>query len=126
MPFTEGTRAEVELTVTATDTATAFGSGDVEVLATPRLVALVEQATVAAVAAGLAAGETTVGTRVELDHLVATPVGRTVVAAAVLAGVDGRRLTFEVDVHEGAVAVARGRVERVVVDRQRFSARAGS
>ena len=59
----------------------ALGSGDVPVLATPRVVALVEEATVAAIAAALAPGQTTVGTRVELDHLAATPVGRTVVGA---------------------------------------------
>jgi predicted thioesterase len=72
---------------------------------------------------------TTVGVRVELDHRTATPVGRTVVAHATLAKVDGRRLLFEVSVTErggvgdGAV-VADGRVERALVDRRRFMARA--
>jgi predicted thioesterase len=96
----------------------------VEVLATPRLLALVEEATVRAVAADLASGQTTVGTRVELDHLAATPVGRTVRAEARLVEVDGRRLVFDVSAHEGATLIARGRVERVVVDRQRFLDRA--
>jgi fluoroacetyl-CoA thioesterase len=115
-----GAAARVELVVTAADTAVALGSGDVEVLATPRLVALTEEATVRAVAPGLAAGQTTVGTRVELEHMAATPIGRTVEAEAWLVEVDGRRLAFVVEAHEGSTVVARGRVERVVVDRQRF------
>jgi predicted thioesterase len=119
-----GLSAVVELAVTAADTAPALGSGDVEVLATPRLLALAEEATVRAVAADLASGQTTVGTRVELDHLAATPVGRTVRAEARLVEVDGRRLVFDVSAHEGATLIARGRVERVVVDRQRFLDRA--
>jgi predicted thioesterase len=121
-----GVRASVELAVTAADTAPALGSGDVEVLATPRLLALAEEATVRAVAAELPAGQTTVGTRVELDHLTATPVGRTVRAEARLVEVDGRRLVFDVSAHEGSTLIARGRVERVVVDRQRFVDRARS
>jgi fluoroacetyl-CoA thioesterase len=119
-----GASAVVELTVTASDTAPALGSGDVEVLATPRVLALAEEATVRAVAAELAPGQTSVGTRVELDHLAATPVGRTVRAEARLVEVDGRRLAFDVSAHDGAALIARGRVERVVVDRQRFLDRA--
>jgi fluoroacetyl-CoA thioesterase len=115
-----GAAARVELVVTAADTAVALGSGDVEVLATPRLVALTEEATVRAVAPGLAAGQTTVGTRVELEHMAATPIGRTVEAEARLIEVDGRRLVFEVEAHAGNTVLARGRVERAVVDRQQF------
>jgi predicted thioesterase len=71
------------------------------------------------------AGSTTVGTRVELEHLAPTVVGRTVRAQARLAAVDGRRLSFEVSVSDGDETVARGRVERILVDRQRFVERAG-
>jgi predicted thioesterase len=119
-----GASAVVELTVTASDTAPAFGSGDVEVLATPRVLALAEEATLRAVAPELAPGQTSVGTRVELDHVAATPVGRTVRAQARLVEVDGRRLAFDVSAHDGAALIARGRVERLVVDRQRFLDRA--
>lgn len=119
-----GLTARVELTVTDADTAQAVGSGDVPVLGTPRVLALAEAATVAATATRLATGMTTVGVRVELDHRAATPVGRTVVAQARLAKVDGRRLLFEVIVNEGDQVVAEGRVERLLVDRQRFVARA--
>jgi len=119
-----GALARVELTVTDADTAQALGSGDVPVLGTPRVLALVETATVAATGARLATGTTTVGTRVELEHRAASPIGRTVVAEARLAKVDGRRLYFEVLVRDGDEVVAEGRVERVLVDRQRFLAKA--
>ncbi|RLK12539.1 putative thioesterase [Micromonospora sp. M71_S20] len=122
--LTPGLTARVELTVTDTDTAEAVGSGDVPVLGTPRVLALAEAATVAATAARMPGGSTTVGTRVELDHRAATPVGRTVVAQARLTAVDGRRLHFEVSVSDGDETVAEGRVERVLVDRQRFVERA--
>ncbi|MFI6262834.1 thioesterase family protein [Micromonospora sp. NPDC051006] len=119
-----GLTAVVELTVTDADTAQALGSGDVPVLGTPRVLALAEAATVAATAARLAAGTTTVGLRVELEHRAATPIGRTVRAQARLAEVDGRRLAFEVTVTDGDGIVADGRVERMVVDRRRFVERA--
>ncbi|GAA4683594.1 thioesterase family protein [Phytohabitans rumicis] len=118
--FAPGLTARVELTVTDSDTAQALGSGDVPVLGTPRVLALAEAATVAATATRMTPGMTTVGIRVELDHRAPTPVGRTVVAVAQLAKVDGRRLLFEVVVTDGGTTVAEGRVERVLVDRHRF------
>ena len=124
MDLAAGLSARVELTVTDADTAQALGSGDVPVLATPRVLALVEAATVAATATRLDTGLTTVGTRVELDHLTATAVGRTVIAEAHLVGVEGRRLTFEVLLRDGDTTAAQGRVERVLVDRHRFVERA--
>ncbi len=124
MQLQPGLSARVELTVTDADTAQALGSGDVPVLATPRVLALAEAATVAALAARLDSGQTTVGTRVELDHVAATAVGRHVTALAILAKVDGRRLLFDIVVRDGEELVAEGRVERVMVDRQRFLAKA--
>jgi predicted thioesterase len=126
MQLAAGLAARVKFTVGDADTAQALGSGDVPVLATPRVVALVEAATVAATAAQLELGSTTVGTRIELDHLAATPVGRQVVAEANLVVVDGRRLTFEVALHDGEIVAAQGRVERVIVDRSRFLSKAAS
>ncbi len=125
MQLVAGLAARVTATVGSADTALSLGSGDVPVLATPRVVALVEAATVAAIAPELQPGSTTVGTRVELDHLAATPVGRQVVAEAQLVSVDGRRLSFTVALHDGDTVAARGRVERVVVDRERFLRPAG-
>ncbi|GIF72350.1 thioesterase family protein [Asanoa siamensis] len=127
-PFAPGLSSRVELTVTDSDTAQAVGSGDVPVLATPRVLALVEAATVAATATRMPAGMTTVGTRVELDHKLPTAIGRTVYAVAQLAKVDGRKLLFEVTVSDGpgsdSAVVAEGRVERMLLDRHRFVERA--
>lgn len=119
-----GSAARVHLTVTDADTAQAIGSGDVPVLATPRALALVEAASVAATTRRLAPGTTTVGVRVELDHHAATPVGRTVVAQAELTAVDGKKLRFAVTLHDGETLAAEGVVERVIVNRARFVARA--
>src|SRR5690606_28996614 len=103
------------------DTATAVGSGDVAVLATPRLLAWLEAATVAAARDRLPGGTTSVGSRVELEHLAPSPVGATVAVRAELAAADGRRLTFDVEArHADGTVVARGRVVRVIVDRSRF------
>jgi predicted thioesterase len=116
-----GLTGRAGLTVTESDTAAALGSGDVDVLGTPRVVALAEQASVAALDGHLADPYTSVGTRVEVDHRVPTPVGGTVQAEAHLVSVNGRKLAFAVVVRDdGAQTVAEGRVERVVVDRTRF------
>ncbi|MBV2362694.1 thioesterase family protein [Streptomonospora nanhaiensis] len=123
MAITEGLRGAAELRVGAEDTAAALGSGDVDVLGTPRALALAEAATVAALTGRLAEGETTVGTEVALSHLAASPVGAVVRAEARLRLVDGRRLVFDVALaHPDGRAVARGTVERVVVNRARFTA----
>jgi predicted thioesterase len=126
MEISAGLSAAVALTVTDADTATAMGSGDVPVLATPRVVALVEAATVAAIAAQLDQGSTSVGTRVEIDHHAPTLVGATVVAEARLSSVEGRTLGFDVVLREGTAVTAQGRVDRVIVDRERFLARAST
>lgn len=119
-----GLAARSSLTVGEADTAAVLGSGDVPVLGTPRVVALAEAATVAVVADRLPAGETTVGTRVRLDHLAATAVGRSVEAEARLTGVEGVRLTFTFTVRQDDRVVAEGVVDRVVVNRDRFVAKA--
>jgi predicted thioesterase len=125
MPLTPGLEAAFRYTVTAADTAAAVGSGEVPVLATPRVLALAERATVAAVAGALEAGTTTVGTRVELDHLAPSPVGAEVAVRAVLERVEGRRLVFTVRLLDGDRLVARGLVTRVVVDAAAFVRDAG-
>jgi fluoroacetyl-CoA thioesterase len=121
-----GATATITLEVTHADTALGIGSGDVPVLGTPRLVALCEEAAVAAVAPTLEPGETTVGTRVEIDHLAATPIGETVTARAVLESVEGRVLVFSSTVHQGDRVVARTTVHRMLVDKRRFLERAGA
>ncbi|OLE29467.1 MAG: thioesterase [Actinobacteria bacterium 13_1_20CM_3_71_11] len=124
MELEPGLTARVALTVTDADTAQTLGSGDVPVLGTPRVLALVEAATVRATARHLPTGTTTVGTRVELEHLVATPVGGTVTAEARLSTVDGNRLSFAVTVHDGSDRLAaHGTVVRALVEREKFLAR---
>jgi len=117
-----GASATVEHTVEVADTALALGSGDVPVLGTPRVLALLEQATVDAVAHSLPAESTTVGARVEIEHLLPSAVGDRVVASATLADVQGRRLTFEVRLTERGRLLASGSIVRVVAERRRFGA----
>lgn len=127
MPLVAGLHAQRSWSVTADDTAAALGSGDVPVLATPRLLAWAEAACVAVVsAADLPASQTSVGTRVEMEHLRASPVGAAVVVSAELVHVDGRLLRFEVVATDQADRlVGRALVTRVVVDREPFTTRAG-
>ena len=120
MPVEPGLSAEVVLTVDDADTAPAMRSGTVPVLATPRVVALCEEAAVAALENRLKPDQTSVGMRIQLDHLAPTRVGGTVTAEATLEQVQGRRLVFTVSVNDAAGLVAVGKVTRVVVDVDRF------
>jgi fluoroacetyl-CoA thioesterase len=124
MSLAVGLHARLERIVTSSDTALELGSGDVSVLATPRLLAWIEAATVAAVAGRLNAGATSVGSRVELEHHAASAVGMTVTVSAELVGVDGRVLRFSVQAHDAEDrSLATGQLTRVVLDRERFMAR---
>ena len=116
-----GAVGTASLTVTPTDLATSLGSGDVAVLGTPRLIALCEAATGAAVAGKLPDEVTTVGTRVELDHLRASRLDDCVEATATLSTSEGRSLEFAVEAHDGSRLVGKGLITRAVVDRDRFS-----
>jgi fluoroacetyl-CoA thioesterase len=124
MPLTLGMAARVTRCVEESDTANAFRSGDVPVLATPRVVALAEEATVEALAGALPPGKTTVGYGVQLTHLAPSAIGANVTAEVVLESVEGRRLVFRVSVTDGRGLVAAGYVTRVVVERERFLERA--
>jgi predicted thioesterase len=124
MPLTPGLTASVTLVVDRADTAEAINSGDVPVLATPRVVALAEQASVEALSGQLGTGQTSVGYEVQLAHLSPTPIGSKVTAEATLENVEGRRLSFRVSVNDARGLVAAGRITRVVVVRDRFIERA--
>jgi predicted thioesterase len=115
-----GLRATVAETVTEDLTAERVGSGDVQVLATPVLLTVVERAALAALQGALEPGQTTVGARVELEHVAPTPVGARVEATATLEEVDGRRLRFSFSVTDPGGEVARGVHDRVVVQRGPF------
>jgi fluoroacetyl-CoA thioesterase len=118
-----GARAEVTMVVGDQDTARALGSGDVDVLGTPRLIALCEEACCRSIAPMLPLGATTVGMKVRLDHLQPSPVGTKVIADAVLSKVEGRRLTFNVSASDDRGLLAVGKIVRVVVDVERFMSR---
>jgi predicted thioesterase len=115
-----GLRGEARLVVAVADTAEALGSGDVAVLGTPRLIALCEAASIAAIAARLPVGTTTVGMRVQMEHLQPSAVGAHVTAEAVLDKVEGRRLCFTVSASDERGLIACGKVTRVQVDVDRF------
>jgi predicted thioesterase len=120
VPVEPGLTATVTFTVSSDDTAAAVGSGDVPVLATPKVVAICEQASVAALEGHLAEGETSVGSGMQISHVAPSGVGATVRAEATLDRVEGRRLTFTVAVTDARGLVAAGKVARVIVDRRRF------
>jgi predicted thioesterase len=119
-----GLRGEARRVVTDDDTALALGSGDVPVLGTPAVLALMEQAACAAIAGALDAGQTSVGTHAYVDHLAASKVGTEVVAVAELLVVDGTSLEFACEALEGSKVVARAGHRRALVDRERFLGRA--
>ena len=124
MALHTGLSARVDLHVTDADTALAFHSGDVPVLATPRLLALCEQAAIKALEGHLPEGSTSVAKRAQFDHLVPVGVGGDVRAEASLDSIQGRRLSFTVSVSDASGLVAAGKVSRVVVDRETFLASA--
>ena len=116
-----GLTGRVAVEVDEPRTARWLGSGDVDVLGTPAVLALAEAAACAAVGGRLPDGRTSVGTWAELEHLAPTPVGVPVTASATLTGVDGRTLEFEFEVEDPGGVVARGRHRRAIVDRARFT-----
>lgn len=115
-----GDTGAAHLVVGESDTAIALGSGDVPVLGTPRIVALLEQASIAAIAAILEDGTTSVGTHIAVDHVAASFVGAQIGATAEVIEVDGRRLMFRLSARDGDRVVATGYHTRIVVDRARF------
>ncbi len=118
-----GLTGRARLVVGEADTARALGSGEVDVLGTPRLVALFEQATCDALVGKLDDAHTTVGMRVQVDHLQPTPVGAEVVVEAYLDKIEGRRITFTATASDSGGLIAAGKVTRVVVDVERFMAK---
>lgn len=121
-----GDSATRVFTVGEEDTARVLASGDLPVLGTPRLLAWCEAVTCAVLEPGLGAGRSSVGTRVQLDHSAASPVGAALEVRASLVHVDGRLTRFEVVARQTSPVertVAHGEVTRVIVDRDRFLAR---
>ena len=126
MPLEPGLKFSVNYTVTDKDTAAAYGSGGLDVLATPKLVALMENAALNCVKPHLDEGMDTVGTHLDVAHLAATPVGMNVRAEAELIEVDRRRLVFSVKAYDEIELVGEGTHERFVVSMDMFVAKCNS
>lgn len=111
------------LTVDESVTAVAMGSGDMAVLATPAMLALMENAAMLAVAPELPEGCTTVGGHIDASHVRPTPVGERVTALAEVTRVDGRKIEFAVAAYAGDTLIGEGTHLRFIVDREKFLAR---
>ncbi len=122
--LTPGLTAEISLIVTESDTAAKWGSGLVPVFGTPSLVGLMEGAAVKALEGHLPEGQTTVGGRIDVQHLAATPVGMTVRARAELRTVEGRKLVFHIEAWDAVEKIGEAIHERVVIKTEKFIARA--
>lgn len=109
--------------VSLADCAVTMGSGDLEVLATPAMIALMENAAMNAVAPALQDGVTTVGAEMNTTHIKPSCVGARVQATATLTAVEGRKLTFDVEAFDDAGTIGRGTHVRYIVDKERFMAK---
>lgn len=115
-----GVMHESSQVVTPNDSAKRYGSGLVDVFATPAMIALMENACMNAVAPYLPPGYGTVGVEVNVSHVKATPIGQNVVCRATLVGVDGRRLQFEVVANDEGGEIGKGSHDRFIVDMEKF------
>lgn len=113
------------LVVEHKDTAAVYGSGALEVFATPAMIALMEKTCLEAVASKIGEGNTTVGIAVNIKHLKASPIGSLIRCDSKLIEVDRKRLVFEVRCFEGETIVGEGIHERFVVDSAKFMAKLG-
>lgn len=125
MKLEVGMKGEASTMVVHDNTAAAVGSGGVEVFATPMMISLMENAAWRAVAHGLDAGDVTVGTSVNVQHLAATPMGQQVRAIAELIEIDGRRLVFKVEAYDEQRKIGEGQHERSIVNMEKFLKRLG-
>jgi predicted thioesterase len=119
-----GMSGSASLVVAEAHTAPHVGSGKVHVLATPVMVNLMEAAALDAAERYLPAGHQSLGTRLDVRHIAATPGGLRVTARAELVGIDGRYLTFRVEAHDERELIGDGTHTRVVVNVERFDQRA--
>lgn len=116
----KGLKHSTVMRVTEGNTADYIGSGDMAVLATPAMVALMENAAMLAVALKLDDGETTVGSMISTSHLKPSKIGATILANAELTEVDGRKLTFKVSAYDGDTLIGEGEHVRYIVNREKF------
>ncbi|MBR2399271.1 MAG: thioesterase family protein [Alistipes sp.] len=115
-----GLKHESQTVVSTTNTANTLGSGDMEVFATPAMIALMENAAMMAVAPYLDEGASTVGIEMATSHIKASPIGATITASAELISAEGRKLSFKVKAWDEQGVIGEGNHTRFVVDRERF------
>ena len=118
--LTSGLYYESMTVASTTNSAVAMGSGDMDVFATPSMVALMENAAMKCVAAKLPEGSATVGVEISTSHIKASKLGAVITASATLVEVDGRRLTFEVKAWDADGDIGKGKHVRFIVDREKF------
>ncbi|MGN0595734.1 MAG: thioesterase family protein [Ruminiclostridium sp.] len=119
-----GIKGRQDITVTTELSAKSMGSGGLEVFATPAMIALMEKTAMLSVQEQLDEGQGTVGTRLEIDHVAATPVGAEVWCESELVEIDRKRLVFEVIAYDKAGVIGKGRHERFIVNNERFMEKA--
>lgn len=119
-----GKTAKASTTVTYVNTAKAIGSGSLDVFATPMMIALMESAACECLADVLEPGQTSVGTKVDIAHNAASPVGANITATATIESVSGNKITFAVTASDSAGEIGSGKHTRVIVDAERFVSRA--
>ncbi len=115
--------SSVQVTVTKDNCASAVGSGALDVFSTPSMVALMENAACEVIKDDLEAGQSSVGTKVDIAHLKATPLGDTVTATATLVEIDGRRLVFKVSASDSRGLIGEGMHERFIISVEKFLAK---
>lgn len=115
-----GIKNQIELMVSEEKTAKKVGSGALDVYATPAMIALMEQTAAESVEKELEEGMTTVGIKINVDHLAATPVGLKVVCNSNLVQIDGRKLVFEIEASDESGLIGKAYHERFIVDSERF------
>ena len=120
----EGIKGTQEVVVSEENTAKTMGSGALDVFATPAMIALMENAACNAIADGLEEGQSSVGTKLDVSHDAATPVGMHVTARAELVEVDRRRLVFRVTAEDDAGPIGQGTHERFLIMADKFLAKA--
>lgn len=118
-----GTKHKSIKVVDETTTAASIGSGDMAVLATPAMIALMENAAMTAVAAELPKGHTTVGGHINVSHLKPSKVGESIVASATVTEVNGKKIEFKVEAYCGDTLIGEGSHTRFIVDREKFLSR---
>ena len=126
MEIKVGLTGSAEVLVSEENTAKTMGSGALDVFATPSMIALMEKAASIAVQPFNGEDSSTVGTKINIKHIAATPVGMNVTARAELVEIDGKRLVFSVEAFDGKDKIGEGQHERFIINAQRFVSKANS